>query len=179
MSTAFDQRVMKSREAVDRFDDYLTLHNIPYAKTGYEEWVSHGDFVRSMKAADDRTAKFIRFFPDRCIGSELAGVHLVEVKHSNCIEKEAYDIYMSLACEKRSVGIVFLHDDMLLFCRIEALVLQKAHSDSIPIVDGKWYAPRQLPDDQYLQWKQRSSGSGTTYGFVDFDATPFVYLKEK
>lgn len=172
----FIDRIQKSQSAIERFDKYLAYHSIPYALTGYEDLAASEPFMQRIRQLNDTTSNRIRYFPDRCVVGKKT--RLVEIKHSDAIEKDAYDTYIDLSSIGYDVAIVVLHNKKMLFADINDVVIKAAHSNRIPVVDGKWLAPRELPENEYLQWKRISHGSGTTHGWIDFETTPFIELEE-
>lgn len=189
---SFNDRIAASQIAINMFDAWCIQNNLIIGKSGYENW---GDeiFRGRIKQLDDITAKRIRFFPDRTILGQK-GAQLVEVKNSISIEKDAYDTYMDLYRTGYHVGIVFRIEDgtqyasegfvILLYCDINSLQA-KVPEDRylirngicIPVIDDVWIAPRNLPDQEYYEWKKLNPrASGTTYALVDFRATPWKKL---
>ena len=173
---SFAERIAKSQEAVNAFDDWCDANGIVYAKTGYEDLSGNNPeaFRQKIQKLNGETAKRLRFFPDRAV--VLNNATLVEIKHSKYIEKDAYDTYQDLNGIHYSVGIVFLNDGRLLFVHVAQLELVLPAQCNIPIVDTYWIAPRLLDEYRYAEWKARHKGSGTTYGIVDFDSTPWKCL---
>ena len=125
---------------------------------------------------DDTTAKRIRYFPDMILLNKKAW--LLEIKNSKTIEKDAYDTYIDLYGIGWNVGIVFFEEDnnVLRFTDIYNLEfnLPKTY---LPIIDKYWIAPRNLPQDEYQEWKSKhGNASGTTYAYIDFVNSNFENL---
>lgn len=183
----FDGRIEKSEIAIKAFDDYLISNNIPFAKTGYEDFNSNGAFMEKIRKLNDETAIRMRYFPDRTVAN--SHVTLIEVKHSKSIEKDAYENYIDLANINYDVGIVFymshsLSRNELWFCKIKDLMLSEAwqyakkHNLFIPVKNIYWYFPREMNNTDYYKWKKKYKGSGTPYANIDFDSTKWDVLNK-
>lgn len=184
-SMGFEERLTKSQKAIKRFDDWCDRNDIAYAKSGYEELISNKpeEFKKLIQNINTETAKRIRFFPDRIVA--LQDVTLIEIKNSKTIEKDAYETYVNLNNIKYKVGVVILHAYILSFVLIKQLIIKEVNEHNtpiiwrynIPVIDNIWIAPRLLSKKKYSEWKQESGGSGTAYGIIDFNNTPFGILE--
>lgn len=195
---SFIERRKKHDIAEEALLEYMESNGIETARSGYESLKQSGNFKKVIKAlVDDETAKRIRYFPDFVLAKKQAW--LIDVKSSKAtIEKDAYDVYMDLSCIGYNVGLVFAEItkdeqkdeetvESLKFTEIENLIIQNKKESDFPkkyiippIIDGKWLAPRKLKEideKKYWLWKEKTGGSGTTYGYIDFESTKFVILK--
>jgi len=176
MSSYDSYRMPKAEQAMRAFERWCEYNGFDYAKSGYEELISSSPEYKSrIQKLDTKTANRIRFFPDYQLVTEL-DAHLVEVKGGKSIEKSAYDIYMDLKSIGYNVAIM-VYDvdfDVMQAAKIEKLILSKPRFNDCPFIDDLWAAPRNLPDNEYYEWKKNHPrASGTTFAFMDFDATPF------
>lgn len=181
MSSFNSYRIPKSRKAAEAFEKWCSVNGYEFAKSGYEELISSSpEFKERIQKLDTKTAKRIRFFPDYQLVSEL-DAHLIEVKASKSMEKSAYDIYMDLQSIGYNVAVMIYDEDfdILKAVRINKLCFQHIRHADCPIIDNIWMAPRNMSDTEYRAWKHRHpKASGTTFGFIDFDATPFKLYGE-
>jgi hypothetical protein len=174
---SFENRRSKAMKAENAFADYCIIHNIPFAYSGCENIPSKNNFSSEISKIKTLTGRFVRHWPDFIIITRTYygynDTQFVEVKNAYTIEKEAYDDYMKLAQTfDINVLIVFLQDDVLYLCAISELVIKPVEKHKYKILDGKWVSPR--TSDNYD--KAIFSGSGTDYGYIDFDNTSFYKL---
>lgn len=178
------KRQEKQIIAEDKFREWCERNNISWAKSGIEQLKQDKSFLERIHKLKDSTSVRLRFFPDFIIAGKEC--YLIEVKNSSSIEKTAYDVYMELSVQLGyNVGIVILKDSTLLFCNIEDLKIVvktdiEKHLIKCPIINSIWLAPRQYSkewtEENYLEWKKAVGGSGTTYGYIDFENTNFKKL---
>lgn len=180
---SFLSRIEKSEIAVNAFDNYLRSKDIDFSKTGYEDLSSSPSFMEKIRKCNDGTSNRLRYFPDRTIINKKC--MLIEIKHGTSIEKDAFDNYMDLEKIGYNIGIVFYKDGHLLFCEISDLQFEPArqwkkisnNGLEMPIVDGVWYCPRHMNDDDYFKYKNLYlTGSATSFAFINFEKTNFITL---
>ena len=186
----FKERIDKSEKTLNLFVGWCKENNISYAYSGYEKLKQSREFKNNMQKLDSVTAQRIRYFPDLIISSKKAW--LTEIKNSNFIEKDAYETYMDLSSIGYNVAIVDIYENQLLFIDIVNLKIKNTkrdplkalvNKDLIPFKD-EWFYPREwLNEDSpyynpesYKKWKEKSGGSDTPFGVIDFENSEKVIL---
>jgi len=186
----FKERIDKSEKTLNLFVGWCKENNISYAYSGYEKLKQSREFKNNMQKLDSVTAQRIRYFPDLIIASKKAW--LIEIKNSEFIEKDAYETYMDLSSIGYNVAIVDIYENQLLFIDIVNLKIKNTkrdplkalvNKDLIPFKD-EWFYPREwLNEDSpyynpesYKKWKEKSGGSDTPFGVIDFENSEKVIL---
>jgi len=171
-----EQRFQYSEFAVERFVEILDERGVAYGLSGREHLRSTAAFQTLLNKLSDSTSQFVRFFPD-VITSTDQGSAFVEVKRGRSIERDAYLAYRllqdSMECK---VFIAILHGDSFYIGGIDGLRFKPARRKNMPVFDGCWIAPREFDDrwtkEMYMGWKKaHPNASGTTFAYIDFDAT--------
>ena len=183
MIDKFLYRKIKSNIAVEKFTEFCKKMGINFAFSGYETLLSSSpDFMRKIKelSNNDKTSKLIRYFPDITLVHKKSW--LIEIKNSKYVEKDAYEIYCELSKNYNIAIIVYDTDtDTLLFCEIKNLNFVKQIRKDVPIENDIWIAPRKFSEKwtkkDYVKWKEKTCGSGTTYGKISFEHSKFELLK--
>lgn len=178
--SAFETRVNKGIELQDFFINYLKENGIDYFLSGYEYLTGTTGARDKIKKTKDKTSLFIRHYPDVSIVRNISV--LVEIKNSSGIEKDCYNNYLSLKKDLNINVLLFLKNKML--CKIEELKLNTMKEyDSksgliIPVTEGIWREPRLMSNDDYYKYIKAYNGktSGSSFGFINFNDTPFFKI---
>ena len=166
---SFTNRLLKAKEAENAFANYCVAHTIPFAYSGCENIPSRNNFDLEISRIKTQTGRFVRHWPDFIV-IRNGDAKFVEAKNAKTIEKEAYEDYIKLTkVFNINVLIVFLKENSLYICPIEALIILPLRKHKYRIIDGKWVSPRTSANYD----PRTSSGSGTDYGYIDFNLTKF------
>jgi len=189
----FKKRHAKGEELYNELLLYMSINNIEYFLTGYENLSATQNAKTNIIRNNSNTSLFVRHYPDITTTFEKETM-LIEVKNSSGIEYNAYKTYMLLAENSNLNFYLFLRNRK--FCKIQDLKFNAPakYCDicklNIPIKDNYFRAPEQLDYFEYLQYKEAYSAqgkttSGNSFAFIDFDNTKFydidviVKLKDK
>jgi len=172
---SYNNRLGLHEIAITEFELFCNENNIDYANSGYEELKQSKNFQQRLKELDSKTAKRIRFFPDKiCIFKECK---LIEIKNSIFIERDAYNTYIELNNIDFKCGIIILYDNKLYFNDIKNVEFEKAFSYEIPVENNIWLCPRKLSKEKYYKWKNKHpKASGTD--FAKINIKNFLKIKD-
>jgi hypothetical protein len=173
----FDERVIKGKYLIDDFIVFLKENEIDYILSGYEYLTGSSQSKSKVIKNNNETSLFIRHYPDIAIVFDLKSF-LVEVKNSSGIEKDCYINYMKLRQEMNLDVWLFLKNKKMY--RIEDVKFNKMSAKDyvadmiIPVTDGIWKEPRQMPQEEYYKYLQayrnkNKNTSGCSFAFIDFD----------
>jgi hypothetical protein len=187
LSKAFDNyRLPKGQTYQETVFNRFKEMGFDITKHGFEN--IHPKLHSNLIQSDDSTSKINRYQPDQLIREKtLNNTCFIEVKYSDTIEKDPYQIYKKyyevfdckiLICIKSKftgkeywVPIQYLE----LISGKES-VSQYPPKARLPVDDGDWIAPRKWKDEdsdyynlkKYYAWKEYSKASGTSYRYIDF-----------
>lgn len=176
--TGFDRRKEIGNEASDAWIDYCITNGYHYAHTGYESWDMSDEFMDAIK--DPHVIGIypypswnkIRYFPDWFVIDPLANGFFSDTKNGQgTIERDAYEFYMQLSGKNMDVALVKMKNGNLYSAYIDDIRIQPIptplYNGQLPVVEGRWISPRMLPQEKYIEWKEKRKGSGTPFGIID------------
>lgn len=176
-SNGFKERIEKGKIAISKFIKKLESRNIPYAYTGYEDWVATPEFYSEIRNIHTDSSNRIRFFPDLSIIYK-GETFLIEIKNSSGIEKECYETYLDIEKIGYKINIAFYLDEgFFCFSKPSTLPFSKI-SKTIKGIDiseyisecEKFLLMRKMKDEdrhKFFELKKVFRNSGNDFGYVD------------
>lgn len=183
MSNGFEKRKEVGNEASVAWINYCMQNGFHYAHTGYESWDMSENFMDAIK--DEHVLGMhpypswskIRYIPDWFVIDPIANGFFVDTKNGQgTIERDAYEFYMQLSGKGDDVSLVKMKEEKLYASYIEDVKIKPITTPfykdrfghDIPVADKKWITARLLtPHSKYIEWKEKSGGSGTPFGIID------------
>lgn len=182
--TNFEQRLEKGKILYTSVKEFLKNNKISYFETGYESLISSNEAMGLIKTNNDKTSKFIRYYPDLSIVFANRAF-LLEVKNSSGIEKECYLNCLILANNLKID--VLICNKFLKICKIQELAFikmkefDKIAKINIPVTDGIWKEPRLMNKNDYIKYltayeNKKKYTSGCSFAFIDFNNKRFLNI---
>lgn len=179
---SFEKRKGIGNEASITWVDYCITNGFHYAHTGYENWEKSEGFMESIKnehvlgVYPYPSWSKIRYIPDWFVIDNGSDGFFADTKNGQgTIEKDAYEFYMELHKKGKDVSLIKMSEGRLKASFIEEVRIKPITTETykdrfgtdLPVVDKKWIIARLLPQEKYIEWKNKSHGSGTPFGIID------------
>lgn len=177
----FNKRANKGKALYNWFTDWLRENGISFYESGYENLISHNNADKVIKFNEDKTSKFIRFYPDISLIFEGKSI-LIDIKNSTGIEKDCFDNYTFLSDTLNTNVLILCKNKKL--CKVKDLKFKVADEIDrlsglkIPVKDFIWITPRELNEFEYSIYldaydREGISTSGCTYAKINFENTKY------